>query len=171
MYMCRYMFIWAVCPTTVEMDLTFVMVERFNGSYNLVLVWPLPLLSLYREPISEPRLWISWMCGVGWTGTWTFRDRQGCRFCQLMKDGSMNHLNRVLTRTRASLVTALRHTSTATRPRAPMLVCLHFWCLSGENKQRKLLKLQLQHRHILLFHHKLSIPNNIVYLAVAVWCC
>lgn len=59
MYMCRYMFIWAVCPTTVEMDLTFVMVERFNGSYNLVLVWPLPLLSLYREPISEPRLWIS----------------------------------------------------------------------------------------------------------------
>lgn len=27
--MCRYMFIWAVCPTTVEMDLTFVLLVRF----------------------------------------------------------------------------------------------------------------------------------------------
>lgn len=29
MYMCRYMFIGTVCPTTVEMDLTFVSVVRF----------------------------------------------------------------------------------------------------------------------------------------------
>lgn len=53
MYMCRYMFIWAVCPTTVEMDLTFVLVVRFislnlNGSYYLVHIWPLPLLSIQK---------------------------------------------------------------------------------------------------------------------------
>lgn len=48
MYMCRYMFIWAVCATTVEMDLMFVLVVRFillnlNGGSSLVNVWPPPL--------------------------------------------------------------------------------------------------------------------------------
>lgn len=31
-FICRYMFIWPVCPTSVEMDLTFVSVVRFNRS-------------------------------------------------------------------------------------------------------------------------------------------
>lgn len=61
MYMCRYMFIWAVCPTTVEMDLTFVLVVRFtsldlNRSYYLVRVRALPVLSLYRKPMNEARV-------------------------------------------------------------------------------------------------------------------
>lgn len=30
--MCRYMFIWAVCLTTIEMDLKFVLLVRFIGS-------------------------------------------------------------------------------------------------------------------------------------------
>lgn len=34
MYMCIYMFIWAECASTVEMDLTFVLVVRFI-SFNL----------------------------------------------------------------------------------------------------------------------------------------
>lgn len=60
MYMCRYMFIWAVCPTTVEMDLTFVLVVRFmslnlNKSYYLVHVRPLPLLCVYRKPMNKAR--------------------------------------------------------------------------------------------------------------------
>lgn len=64
MYMCRYMFIWAVCPTTVEMDLTFVMVVRLYRStliisYYLVRVWPLPLLSVYRKPMNELRFWMT----------------------------------------------------------------------------------------------------------------
>ena len=51
--LCRYMFIGAVCPTTVEMDLMFVLVVRFillncNRSYYLVHVWPLPLLCLQK---------------------------------------------------------------------------------------------------------------------------
>lgn len=59
MYMCRYMFIWTVCPTTVEMDLTFVLVVRFislklNKSYYLVHVRPLPSLSVTRKPWMEP---------------------------------------------------------------------------------------------------------------------
>lgn len=58
--MCRYMFIGAVCPTTVEMDLMFVLVVRFillnrNRSYYLVHVWPLPLLCVYRKPMKELR--------------------------------------------------------------------------------------------------------------------
>lgn len=64
MYMCRYMFIWAVCPTTVEMDLTFVMVVRLYRStliisYYLVRVWPLALLSVYRKPMNELRFWMT----------------------------------------------------------------------------------------------------------------
>lgn len=44
--MCRYMFIWAVCAATVEMDLMFVLVVRFIslnliGSYSSVTVWTL----------------------------------------------------------------------------------------------------------------------------------
>lgn len=39
--MCKYVFIWAVCPTTIEMDLTFVLVVKFitlklNRIYYLV---------------------------------------------------------------------------------------------------------------------------------------
>lgn len=59
MYMCRYMFIWTVCPTTVEMDLTFVLMVRFillklNKSYYLVHVRPLSLLSVKRKQWIEP---------------------------------------------------------------------------------------------------------------------
>lgn len=62
MYMCRYMFIWAVCPTTVEMDLTFVLVVRFisfnlNRSYYIVCVWPLSLLSVYRKSVKDMNVW------------------------------------------------------------------------------------------------------------------
>lgn len=60
MYMCRYMFIWAVCLTTIEMDLKFVLVVevcmlKLNRHYYLVHVWPLPLLSVHRKPENEPR--------------------------------------------------------------------------------------------------------------------
>lgn len=62
MYMCRYMFIWAVCPTTVEMDLTLVLVMRFisfnlNRTYYIVRVWPLPLLSVCRKPMNDMIVW------------------------------------------------------------------------------------------------------------------
>lgn len=58
--MCRYMFIRAVCPTTVEMDLTFVLVVRFillklNRSYYPVHIRPLTLLCVHRKPMNEPR--------------------------------------------------------------------------------------------------------------------
>lgn len=81
MYMCRYMFIWAVCPTTIEMDLTFVLVVRFisfnlNRSYYIVCVWPLPSLSVRRKPVDDMNVW-----GEGDRKNWTFRDREGCRFC------------------------------------------------------------------------------------------
>lgn len=61
MYMCRYMFIWAVRPTTVEMDLTFVLVVRFisldlNRSDYPVRVQLLPWLSVYRRPMNELRV-------------------------------------------------------------------------------------------------------------------
>lgn len=65
MYMCRYMFIWAACPTTVEMDLIFALVVRFilfslDRSCYLVCVWPLPLLSVYKKPGNDMNV-----CGEG----------------------------------------------------------------------------------------------------------
>lgn len=136
MYTCRYMFIWATCPTTVEMDLTFVLVVRFvslklNGSCYLVHVWPFPGLSVYREPMREPRFWMTWMCvggGVRGTENWTFRDREGYKdFASSCRMDECFISIVFLTRTRASLETALRHTSIATRPSAPLPVRLHLW--------------------------------------------
>lgn len=124
MYMCRYMFIWAVCPTTVEMDLMFVLVVRFlslslNRSYYLVRVWPLRSLSVQREPASEPRSCMN-VWGEGDRGTGPLEIERDVDFASLFRMEM-----KYLTRTRASLATALRHTSTATRPSAHLPVCLH----------------------------------------------
>ena len=142
MYMCRYMFIWAVCPTTVEMDLTFVLVVRFislnlNMSYYLVYVWPLTMLSVHRTPVNEPRFWMAWMCeGVRGTKKGPLAIERDVDFASSCRKEVLKYL----TRTRASLATALRLTSIATRPRARLLVCLHSWCNSVQSQSRNRLR-------------------------------
>lgn len=52
-----------------------------------------------------------------------------------------------LTRTRASLVSALRHTSTAATPSLFLQVCLH---KASANKPQNVLKVQIAQRHFTL---------------------
>lgn len=144
MYMCRYMFIWAACPTTIEMDLTFVLMVRFiwlnrDRSYYLVYVWPLPLLSVHKKPVNEPRLWMTWMCdGNRKPGPLEIvRDADFASSCRMEVWLVQTFY---WTRTRASLATAPRNTSIATGPRERLLVCSNSWCNWVQSNSRNRLR-------------------------------
>lgn len=155
MYMCRYMFIWAVFPTTVEMDLSLYQWWGFiiNRSRCPYMYGPSP----FTESQWMNRVGITRMCGIR-------VDRETGPLEIDVGVGWECTLTVCWPRTRALIATALRHTSIVTRP---SVFASLFNTQVSSKKQQNMLKMQTAP----IFYSSITVYSKLHHLfRGTLWC-